>query len=137
MSKWLGLVTIGIMDSSVDAQIVEMEDWLRTAMLHSDVGALDELLAPDLMFTNHLGQFLGKKDDLDSYRSGMLKVKDLKPSEQHIQLHGNVAVVSVRVQLSGTYDGNSANGDFRFTRVWALSSDKKWRVVAAHVGIVA
>jgi len=32
---------------------VEVEGQLRTAMLNSDVDALDELLAPDLIFTNH------------------------------------------------------------------------------------
>lgn len=105
-------------------------------MLNSDVGALDELLAPELIFTNHLGQLLGKETDLAAHRSGMLKVRELKASEQQVRLNGDVAIVSVRVQLSGTYDGNPANGDFRFTRVWALSPDKTWRVIAAHSGIV-
>jgi ketosteroid isomerase-like protein len=125
------------MDRTVEAQIVDAEDRLRAAMLSSDVNALDELLAPELIFTNHLGQLLGKEDDLAAHRSGMLKVKDLRFFEQHVQLNGDVAIVSVRTQLSGTYDGNPANGDFRFTRVWALSPDKTWHVVAAHAGIVA
>jgi hypothetical protein len=44
------------MPSSLEEQIVQVEDRLRTAMLRSDVAALDELLAPDLIFTNHLGR---------------------------------------------------------------------------------
>jgi ketosteroid isomerase-like protein len=94
-------------------------------------------LAPELIFTNHLGQLLGKENDLAAYRSGTLKVKELKPSEQQVRLHGDIAIVSVRMQFSGTYDGNPANGDFRFTRVWAPSPHKTWHVVAAHAGIVA
>ncbi|MGD0442962.1 MAG: nuclear transport factor 2 family protein [Edaphobacter sp.] len=125
------------MNRTVETQIVDAEERLRTAMLSSDVSALDELLASELIFTNHLGQLLGKENDLAAYRSGMLKVKELKPSEQHIRLTGDVAIVSVRMQLSGTYDDNPANGDFRFTRVWALSPDKAWHVVAAHAGLVA
>jgi len=125
------------MDRSAEAQIVDAEERLRTAMLHSDVSALGELLAPELVFTNHLGQLLGKENDLAAYRSGTLKVKELKPSEQQVRLHGEVAIVSVRMQLLGTYDGHPANGDFRFTRVWALSPRKTWHVVAAHAGIVA
>jgi len=120
-----------------EAQIVDAEERLRTAMLHSDVSALEDLLAPELIFTNHLGQLLGKENDLAAYRSGTLNVKKLKPSEQQVRLHGDLAIVSVRMQLSGTYDGNPANGDFRFTRVWALSPQKTWHVVAAHAGIVA
>jgi len=124
------------MNRTVETQIAGAEERLRTAMLSSDVSVLDELLASELIFTNHLGQLLGKENDLAAYRSGMLKVKELKPFDQHIRLTGDVAIVSVRMQLSGTYDGNLANGDFRFTRVWALSPDKAWHVVAAHAGIV-
>jgi ketosteroid isomerase-like protein len=121
---------------TLEAQIVDAENRLRAAMLSSDVSALNELLAPELVFTNHLGQLLGKEDDLAAYRSGMLKVKELKSSEQQIRLNGEVAIVSVRMLLTGSYDGAPANGDFRFTRVWALSPSKRWHVIAAHAGIV-
>jgi len=125
------------MNRTVEAQIVDAEDRLRAAMLSSDIRALDELLAPGLIFTDHLGQLLGKEDDLAAHRSGMLKVNGLKASEQHIRPHGDVVIVSVRMQLSGIYDGNPASGDFRFTRVWALSPNKTWQLVAAHSSMVA
>jgi ketosteroid isomerase-like protein len=125
------------MHSSLQAQIVDVEDQLRTAMLHSDVAALNELLAADLIFTNHLGQLLGKDDDLAAYRSDVLKVASLEPSELHIRALGDVAVVSVRMQLSGTYGGTPANGDFRFTRVWSRTQQDRWQVVAAHAGLIA
>lgn len=120
-----------------EAQIMDAENRLRAAMIGSDVSSLEELLAPEMIFTNHLGQLLGKEDDLAAYRSGKVKVKELKPSELQIRFHGEVAIVSVRMLLTGTYDGSPANGDFRFTRVWSLSSQKTWRVVAAHAGILA
>jgi ketosteroid isomerase-like protein len=125
------------MQSPLQVQIVEVEDQLRTAMLNSDVAALNELLAPDLIFTNHLGQLLGKSDDLAAYRSGVLKIAGLEPSEQHVRVLGEVAVVSVRMQVSGTYEGAPANGDFRFTRVWARSQQEIWQIVAAHSVLIA
>lgn len=118
-------------------QIVEFEERLRLAMLQSDVNALDELLAPELIFTNHLGQRLTKKDDLAAHQSGTLEIEVLEPSEQHIQMIGdNVAIVSARVHLSGSYAGARSEADFRFTRIWVLSSAGAWRVVAAHSSIV-
>ena len=125
------------MQSPLQVQIVEVEDQLRTAMLSSDVAALNELLAPDLIFTNHLGQLLGKNDDLAAYRSGVLKIAELEPSEQHLRVLDEVAVVSVRMQVSGTYEGAPANGDFRFTRVWARSQQEIWQIVAAHSVLIA
>ena len=125
------------MHSPLHTQIAEAEDLLRTAMLSSDVAALNELLTQDLIFTNHLGQLLGKNDDLAAYRSGVLKVVRLEPSEQQIRALGEVAVVSVRMQLSGTYEGVPTNGDFRFTRVWVRSQQGRWQIVAAHSSLIA
>lgn len=126
------------MDKDFEAQIVNAEEQLRRAMLASDLNVLDELLAPDLIFTNHLGQRLGKEADLSAHRSGALSISLLEPSERQINLIGsNVALVSVRVQIAGTYAGQPAGGDFRFTRVWAESPTGRWQVVAAHSGTIA
>ena len=125
------------MNEASETQILAAEEQLRIAMLNSDLRALDELLAPELIFTNHLGQRLGKKDDLGAYQSGLLKVLELAPSERHIQLHENIAIVSVRMRLTGSYNGSPANGDFRFTRVWAAAGESRWHIVAAHASLVS
>jgi ketosteroid isomerase-like protein len=125
------------MNQTIEAQIVTAEDRLRMAMLASDISALGELLAPELLFTNHLGQLLGKEDDLASHRSGALRITELIPSERHIRIHGGVAIVSVRMQLSGAYAGNPANGNFRFTRTWAASPSGTWHLIAAHSSLIA
>lgn len=85
------------MSNSIEMQIAKSEEQLRLAMLRSDVNSLDKLLAPELIFTNHLGQVLTKKDDLVAHQSGTLKIEVLTPSEEHIQLIGDVAIVHVRV----------------------------------------
>ncbi|VEP17396.1 hypothetical protein H1P_60052 [Hyella patelloides LEGE 07179] len=41
------------MSNSIKTQILEAEEKLRLAMLHSDVDTLNKLLAPELVFTNH------------------------------------------------------------------------------------
>ncbi|MEO1404496.1 MAG: nuclear transport factor 2 family protein [Cyanobacteria bacterium J06635_1] len=125
------------MDNSIENQILEIEERLRLAMLHSDVSALDKLLAPELIFTNHLGQLLSKQDDLAAHQSGVLKIREIIPSEQHLQVHESFVIVSVRIHLSGSYAGTSSEDDFRFTRVWVLSSENTWQVVAGHSSIIS
>lgn len=120
------------MPENSEAAILACEEQLRLAMLRSDLAALDALLSPDLIFTNHLGQRLGKEDDLAAWRSGRLHIESLEPSEQKVSLTGNAAVVSVRMRIAGVYDGHPVNGDFRFTRVWALSAQNTWHVITAH-----
>jgi ketosteroid isomerase-like protein len=122
---------------AVETQIINAEERLRQAMLASDVSVLNELLAPEIIITSHLGELLGKQDDLAAHKSGLIKIHDLEASEQHIQIYGEMAIVSVQMQMSGSYNGSPANGDFRFTRVWAVSSVGSWHIVAAHIGMVA
>ena len=124
------------MSNSIES-ITKAEERLRQAMLSSDVDTLDELLAPELIFTNHLGQVLGKQDDLDAHRSRTLKIEVLTSFEQHIQLIDSVAIVTVRVHLAGSYAGITSEHDFRFTRVWTLSSGGTWQIVVAHSSVVA
>lgn len=125
------------MDDTIKNQIIEAEERLRLAMLHSDVEVLDALLSPELIFTNHLGHLVGKEEDLAGHKSGALKLDSLEPSEQHILLTGGVAIVSVKMQLLGSYNGIPTNGIFRFTRVWSQSQDGTWQIVAGHSGIVS
>ncbi|MGB3492476.1 MAG: nuclear transport factor 2 family protein [Elainellaceae cyanobacterium] len=118
-------------------QIIDLEERLRQAMLASDTSVLNELLAPEIIITSHLGEILSKQDDLAAHESGAMVIHELQPSEQRIQIHGEVAIVSVRMQVSGQYNGSPANGDLRYTRVWAVAPNGKWYIVAAHIGMVA
>jgi len=122
----------------IEKRIIDAEERLRLAMLGSDVAALDELLAPELVFTSHLGQVLGKQDDLDFHRSGLFKLSELTASEQRIQIHGGgVAVVCVLMHLSGSYAGASFDSRIRYTRVWSILQNQPWRIVAGHASAVA
>ncbi|AFZ33908.1 hypothetical protein Sta7437_0295 [Stanieria cyanosphaera PCC 7437] len=125
------------MNNSLETEIVEYEARLRQAMLQSDVTALNELLAPELIFTTHLGELVTKKDDLEGHQSGQLAIESLTPLEQTIRLVGYVVIVLARVKIVGTYAGIPSEADLRFTRVWASTSSGSWQVVVAHSSVVA
>ena len=124
------------MQTDIESQITLAEERLRLAMLASDVEVLDQLISPDLIFTNHFGQVLGKQDDLALHRSGVLKFHTLEPSESQMKASGEIVVVSVRMNLSGAYAGSPFAGDLRYTRVWRLSQRDTFQVVAGHSSAV-
>ena len=124
------------MQTDIESQITLAEERLRLAMLASDVEVLDQLISPDLIFTNHFGQVLGKQDDLALHRSGVLKFHTLEPSESQMKASGEIVVVSVRMNLSGAYAGSPFSGDLRYTRVWRLSQRDTFQVVAGHSSAV-
>ena len=124
------------MINPTEAQLIEAEEQLRLAMLNSDVNTLDKLLANELVFTNHLGQVLGKQDDLAAHQSGKFKIEVLIPSDRRIQVIENVAIVTVKVHLVGSYEGTDFDNNLRFTRIWTLSCNNTWHIVAAHSSVV-
>lgn len=114
------------------ATIEQVEERLRDAMLSGDVSALDELLGDRMVFTNQAGVRLSKADDIAAHQSGLLRIERLDViGESIVRLLGESAIVSVTVDLAGTYDGQSFGGAFAYSRVWHRS-DGQWRVEAAH-----
>jgi hypothetical protein len=106
-------------------------------MVASDIVALDKLLSPDLIFTNHLGQVVSKDQDIELHKSGLLKIISMETLEETVSVKENTIVVSVLINLLGTYAGNDAGGKFRFTRVWTINTEHQWQVIAAHSSLLA
>jgi ketosteroid isomerase-like protein len=118
-----------------EASLHACEAALRRAQLASDVEELDRLVDDALVFIGPNGAVYGKKDDLDAHRRGLIRITRLEPSEERVQLFGHIAVVSVRMEMSGTFEGVAFAGPFRYTRVWREHGDG-WRIVAGHVSAV-
>lgn len=113
--------------------VVELEERLRQAMLYADASVLDELISPDLVFTNHLGQFIKRRDDILLHQSGALRLQALEPSEQRILIKEGFVVVSVLMDLLGTMKGAPFDLAIRYTRVWAVTSGgTAMQLIAGH-----
>lgn len=125
------------MNNSIETEIINCEARLRQAMLRSDVEALDELLAPELIFTNHLGQLFSKEDDLSAHRTGIIKIESITLLEENIRIFGDVAIVLAKVNILGSIADVRWDADFRFTRIWASKNNGAWQIVVAHSTIVA
>src|SRR2546423_14351723 len=124
-----------IADHTSDDSLRSCETALRRAQLTSDVAVLERLVDDSLVFTGPDGAVYGKADDLDAHRQGMIHITRLEPSEERIQRFGNIAVVSVRMEMAGSFQGAAFAGPFRYTRVWCERPDG-WRIVAGHVSAV-
>ncbi|MDO8774015.1 MAG: GNAT family N-acetyltransferase [Burkholderiaceae bacterium] len=117
-------------------QIAAAEERLRLAMLASKVAVLDELISPQLVFTTHLGLLVNKQEDLAMHQSGVLKFHALEPSWQRISIFGSVAVVSVRMHMSGIHRGIPFTVDLHYTRIWQRTTNDAWKIIAGHSSVV-
>jgi ketosteroid isomerase-like protein len=116
--------------------IKELEEKLRQAMLNSDVEALDELIADDLVFTMHTGLVINKQDDLEAHRTGIQKFTKVKLDEQQVRHYGDCTVVTVKALLAGKFNGQDYSDTYRFTRLWVKRLNR-WQIAAGHVSQVS
>ncbi|RYD71468.1 MAG: nuclear transport factor 2 family protein [Verrucomicrobiaceae bacterium] len=114
-----------------NSSIEMMEDRLRQAVLSSNVYALEEMLADDLVFIDQSGRRLGKAEDIEVYRRGLVSVAKFDVLEQTIRSVGEVNVVHSLVEISGRALGTAFDGQFYYTRVWTIQ-DGRWRVISAQ-----
>jgi ketosteroid isomerase-like protein len=121
------------MANNLEAQVIKAEERLRQAMINNDVGVLDELIAPDMLFTGHLGQLASKADDLAAHRARLLRLEKFEPSQRHIQVYSDFAFVSVLMHLVGTYAGEPIDQQMRYTRVWTVYPNGSLQVIAGHM----
>lgn len=103
--------------------VINAEIELLTAIRKSDVLALETILHDDLLFNMPDGQTITKDFDLQSYRSGKIKIDSLEASDQIVSIIDNTAVVTVIVSLKGTYDNHPINGLFKYLRVWKKAGE--------------
>jgi hypothetical protein len=99
------------------------------------VHALEDLIDDALVFTGPDGNIYSKADDLAAHRSGAIRITRLEPSDEHVQRFDGIAVVNVRMEMAGTFNGAPFAGSFRYLRVWCRRPDG-WRVVAGQVSAV-
>jgi ketosteroid isomerase-like protein len=99
------------------------------ALVHKDIGTLQKLWADDLVFIDPRGQLLNKEQRLANIRAGQTSFKQIDVSEQVIRPHGDFAVATARVLISGKYSGQEGSGDYRVTLVWENRAND-WQITA-------
>lgn len=119
----------------VQAQIEKAESELCKAMLESDMFLLDLLIHDDLLFVIPDGSVVTKEMDLESYRSGNMKVSDMSVQYADISIIGDSATVIADVEMEGTFMGQMIDGDYRFLRVWKLFG-REWKVIGGSSHLV-
>ncbi|KAF2335734.1 nuclear transport factor 2 family protein [Flavobacterium daemonense] len=109
--------------------VVNAEIELLTAIKNADVSTLEKALHDDLLFNLPDGNTITKAFDLDSYRSGKMKIESLEAFDQIINIIDDLAIVTVAVSLKGTYEKESIQGVFKYIRVWK-QFDENLKVIA-------
>jgi len=117
--------------SADEIQIRQLERAWNQAEMKQEVGAVDNLVADSLVYTDYDGSFMNKKEYLKWIVAPDQKADHLYDEGLNVQVYGDAAVVSGIYRESGTNKGKPYTIRSRYTDTW-IKRNSVWQCVASQ-----
>ena len=121
---------------AVEKELTDLENRWAEAIAKGDVATLERLYADEYMAIDPAGATFTKDQDIANVKSGNFKLASFKIDELKVRVHGDVAVVTSRNTIKGTYMGKDASGAYRGTDVF-VKRGGRWQVLTTQATAVA
>jgi ketosteroid isomerase-like protein len=110
-------------------EVIEVERRWVQAHRELDLDAIEEILADDYLQIRADGSVFGKKEALQSYRSGNRRWDYAESDQYQVGLHGDVAILIGRWRGQGKNAGERFDYTARFLAVY-VKQEGVWRLIA-------
>jgi len=117
--------------SADEIQIRQLERAWNQAEMKQEIGAVDNLVADTLVYTDYDGTFMNKKEYMKWIVNPEQKADHLFDEGMSVQIYGNAAVVTGVYRESGTNKGKPYTIRSRYTDTW-VKRNNLWQCVASH-----
>jgi len=117
--------------SKAEQEVNKVSDEIIEAFGHTDIAALDRLLADDYIVTQSFG-ITSKAQLMDAWKSGSLKYTSASDKDRAIRVYGDTAVTTGILTLKGQNPNGDFNSNTRFTAVF-VKQQGRWRLAAAQL----
>jgi len=115
----------------VAKELTQIEQKLVKAWLGGDRKTVESILAADWSVIDLTGRVLTRTQVLQELGSGERKIESGSVDDLNVRTFGNVAIVTGRSVLAGSYQGTRVSVVQRFTDVFA-NRDGRWQIVASQ-----
>lgn len=96
---------------------------------------LDQIFASEFTYTSTSGEVVDRATQLQLFRSNTLDIVSAVGSEERVQIHGKMGIVTGRFDATGTYADKQFDSTERYTSVWIVRDDR-WQLVAEQGTLV-
>lgn len=121
--------------SSDEEDVLLVHRQLTEALTNNDVGTLEKLLAPGVMFIGNDGRRSTKAERIEEFRSGNRQYATEQVENLSVRTFGTIAIVAWDSQLAGVRNGAAFKTRSALTRVYE-QRDGQWRLVHQQSGRV-
>ena len=123
-------------ETSGSEVILKLEQQWETALVRSDVGALDTLYDSNLVYTHSNGKVDNKATYLEAIRTGASQYQSMKRDEIKVSLYGKTALVTCHWEVHVLAGGNKIDLNARYLHVYVQQPDG-WKLVAHQATRIA
>ncbi|WP_457787567.1 nuclear transport factor 2 family protein [Pseudomonas sp. PL-6] len=116
-------------EQNLELLITELEALRHRAMCEADSAALEQLLAPDLLYIHSDGTCDGKQAYLQGLRSQKWRYQRIECHAQAVRIEGDCGVVSGLMQMNVVIAGQALAMTSRALGVWAKRREG-WQLIA-------
>jgi len=98
------------------------------AQVAGDVKKLDELIAPEFIEMNAVGNVRTKQQNIDGHRAGDTHWQRFDLVDLDVEVHGETAIVRGHLIRKGTSGGRNLSGETHYTRYF-VRRNGKWQAI--------
>ena len=119
----------GSPQSDARRAVLQLQEQSITAALKRDVPFFERALAENFVNITAGGNRQTKRQVLDDYRLGDLRVRNLEVDDLEVRVYGETAVLTGIAAIHGRLDEKNFRGQGRFTRIFTRTAGG-WRIVS-------
>lgn len=112
-------------------ELIQLQNEWATARIRGDVAFLEKLYANEFRITAMNGSVVERAADIAVFATRDMKPERIEDDNMQVLLYDQVAVVTGREHVKGTYKGNPGDFILRFTNVF-VRRDGRWQMVTHH-----
>ena len=109
------------------------EDGYFEALIAGDAGQVAEVLAEDFLIVDVMsGSVADRAAFVAALRDGRLSFERVQLVERLTRRYGDTAIIVGRTEMSGSFDATSFAVASRYTHVFVLEHDGRWRLATTQ-----
>ncbi len=135
------LSVLSCQDSAVQPDepgLLEALETFNQAFANADVETLDQMITSNYIHTNSNSKSFGREPWLNYLKGrqskiadGTLTVQEYRLDDREIAFHGNTAIVTGKIVMSGVEDSNTFSREIRVTNIW-VNEKGQWKRAGFH-----
>lgn len=113
-------------------QLVQQADAWDKAIIRKDAAAIAANMSEDFRQISARGDVAGKAAFLEAITSPRLVINPYSVEDMDVRFYGDVALVSGRTRMTGSWDGKPFGSHYRYVDVY-VRKDGQWRVASVQI----